>query len=397
MATLAIDDDTTVMQRYGIHPVRGFLPAEDPLQRLPAEYAAWEELGEALPALLAAGRAREAVAALPLLDPRSLATEAEWERAMLLLSYFGHAYVFAAPPVSRHIPAPVAVPWHAVAEQVRRPPVLTYASYILRNWRRLDPAGPIALENLARPQHFLGGMDEDWFGMIHIAIEAQAGPGLYALLVAQDGVAAGDVALVTAQLGILAQSIVDMLAVLNRTPEKCDPYIYYNRVRPYLSGWQDNPALPDGMLYDGVAAYNGQPQFFRGGSGAQSAIIPAIDDALGLVFDDNPFGRYMRSLREYMPPPHRAFIELMRQRHAIRAFVKRRARSEPALVAAYNHCLEVSVAFRQDHFKYAARYIHAQSQRDPANSTEIGTSGTPFMAFLRQHVSEVRQHLITKK
>ncbi len=396
MTARAIDDTHAIMQRYGIHPVRGFLPAADPLVRLPAEYAAWDELGAALPALLAAGQARTAIAALPLLDPQSLTTEAAWERAMLLLAYFGHAYVFAAPPVSTHIPAPVAVPWHAVAQHVQRPPVLTYASYILHNWQRLDPAGPIALENLVRPQHFLGGMDEDWFGMIHIAIEAQAGPGLYALIVAQDGVAAGDVALVTAQLGILAHAIVAMLAVLNRTPEKCDPYIYYHRVRPYLSGWLDNPALPDGMLYDDVAPYAGQPQFFRGGSGAQSAIIPAIDDALGLVFNDNPFGRYMRSLRDYMPPPHRAFIELMRQRPAIRAFVKRRATQAPALVAAYNHCLDVSVAFRQDHFKFAARYIHAQSQRDPANSTEIGTSGTPFMAFLKQHVGEVRQHRITK-
>lgn len=388
------DPVASILHRYDIDPQHGFLPHDDPIARLPEGYEAWEDLAAQLPDLLAAGQARAAIAALPLLDPAPLATEAERERALMLLCYFGHAYVFAAAPVATHIPAHVAIPWVALAEMVRRPPVLTYASYILHNWRRLDPTKPITLENLARRQHFLGGMDEAWFGMIHIAIEAQAGPGIYALVAAQEAVRAGDVDAVARNLDQVTASIEAMLEVLRRTPERCEPYIYYHRVRPYLSGWQDNPALPDGMIYDGVAEYAGKPQFFRGGSGAQSAIIPAIDDALGLVFNDNPFGRYMKSLRMYMPPQHRAFINLMRRRPAIRPFVQQHATTAPALAEAYNRCIDISVVFRQDHFAYAARYVHAQSQRDAANSTEIGTSGTPFMAFLRQHVGEVRAHRI---
>ena len=33
---------------------------------------------------------------------------------------------------------------------------------------------------------------------------------------------------------------------------KCDPYIYFNRVRPYIHGWKNNPALPQGLIYTGV-------------------------------------------------------------------------------------------------------------------------------------------------
>ena len=39
---------------------------------------------------------------------------------------------------------------------------------------------------------------------------------------------------------------------MNRMPEKCDPFIYYNRVRPYIFGWKNNPATPDGVIYEGV-------------------------------------------------------------------------------------------------------------------------------------------------
>jgi indoleamine 2,3-dioxygenase len=32
--------------------------------------------------------------------------------------------------------------------------------------------------------------------------------------------------------------------------EKCDPYIYYQRVRQPMSGWRNNPDLPDGLVYE---------------------------------------------------------------------------------------------------------------------------------------------------
>lgn len=34
--------------------------------------------------------------------------------------------------------------------------------------------------------------------------------------------------------------------------EKCDPAVFYKRIRQYLSGWNNNPALPDGLIYEGI-------------------------------------------------------------------------------------------------------------------------------------------------
>src|SRR5262249_58734422 len=101
------------LQPSPVPPGRGFLPREDPLQRLPASHAAWDELGRELPRLLAAGRARATIEQLPVLDTSGLSVR-ELERAMMLLSFFGSAAVWETwriQPGSR-IPRGVAVPWH---------------------------------------------------------------------------------------------------------------------------------------------------------------------------------------------------------------------------------------------------------------------------------------------
>jgi len=383
------------LAQYDVDATRGFLPLIDPLTQLPPAFAAWEDLTRQIPSLLAAGRLRQTLAQLPLVDATALTSAAERERAMLLLAYLGHAYVFGETPVAARLPAAIAVPWHLVAEQLGRPPVLSYASHILNNWRRFDGAQPITLANLARSTHFLGGMDEDWFGMIHIAIEAQAGPGIAALVAAQEAAMHANSDRLSHELTVVADTLGAMLAVFARITERCDPAIYALRIRPFLSGWQDNPLLPDGVRYEGVAAFADQPQYFRGGSGAQSAIIPAFDEALGVAFDDNPFGKYMHSLRIYMPPRHRAFIAALRARPSIRAYVEQQRHRERALVADYNRCLTELARFRREHLRFTAQYLHPPQQSGGPAPIEIGTGGTPFMAYLKQHAREVTEHLIS--
>src|SRR5258708_2154753 len=76
-----------------VQPRRAFLPVTDPLSRLPEQYGVWDETACELPKLLAAGQARRVLERMPMLDPRALTTEAEKERALGLLSVFGHAAV----------------------------------------------------------------------------------------------------------------------------------------------------------------------------------------------------------------------------------------------------------------------------------------------------------------
>ena len=93
----------------------------------------------------------------------------------------------------------------------------------------------------------------------------------------------------------------DINAIFDRMPESCDPYIYFNRVRPYIHGWKDNPALPDGIVYEGVAETGGRPQAFRGQTGSQSSIVPSMDALFGIGHEDDPLKAFLDDLHAYRP------------------------------------------------------------------------------------------------
>ncbi|HVH13272.1 MAG TPA: hypothetical protein VM759_09485 [Longimicrobium sp.] len=377
---------------FDVHPVRGFLPETDPARRLPDAFAPWEELAGELDKHLIAGTARRAIHALPQLDPSSIDDPGNVARAMLLLSYFGHAYVWGEKQAADRIPANLAVPWHAAAERLGRPPVLSYASHALNNWRRLDPDGPVALGNIARLENFLGGADEDWFVLVHVDIEGRAGPAMEAIVEGQAAVARDDGAALEVHLATIADVLAQMLATLSRMPEQCDPYIYYTRVRPFIFGWKDNPALPQGVSYEGVPAYT-TPQTFRGETGAQSSIVPSIHAALGISYTSDPLRDHVLELRDYMPPRHRAFIAHVEQGPSIREFVQQQERGGP-LVSLYNECVAGVHRFQEKHLEYAGRYIHAQAQRSTGNPVDVGTGGTPFMRYLKKHSDDLNAYLL---
>jgi len=382
------------LARYEINLERGFLPSPDPLDRLPGEFAAWEAAARELPKLLVTGRVRALIERLPVLDAQRLAQDRERRRAMLLLSFLGHAYVWGEKTTTVRLPACIAVPWYEVSRQLGRPPVLSYASYALDNWRRVDSKSPIALGNIVLQQNFLGGQDEEWFILVHVGIEARAGPLLAAILNAQRAVAGEQPEELEKQLLAMANTIEEIHEILLRMAEHCDPYIYYHRVRPYLHGWSNHPALPQGLVYEGVDAYRGRPQQFRGETGAQSSLVPSLDAALGIAHREDMLNRYLVEMRHYMPPAHRTFIESVEQGSSIRQFVVANKSRRSSLRDVYNACVLWLERFRSVHLEYAKNYIQKQSQRGTRNPADVGTGGTPFIPYLRKHRDETSKHLI---
>lgn len=382
------------LKNYSIDPVRGFLPAKDPLQRLPQPFADLDQIGAQLPKLLVAGQVKTAVSRLKLSNISILTKAEQLERAMMLLSFIGHAYVWGDLTPPANLPANLAVPWHAVASRLGRPPVLSYASYALHNWRRIDAQGPIALGNIALLQNFLGGVDEEWFILVHIDIEAKAAPLLSGLAAAQRQALRRKVKDLAKTMHAVAANFSSLHAVLARMPEWCDPYIYFNRVRPYIHGWKNHPQLPDGLIYDGVTEYAGRPQRFRGETGAQSSIVPALDGLLDVAHKDDPLRPYLLEMQDYMPPGHRAFIHACEIGPSLRASVIEFKNREPALKTAYNECIDWLEKFRSLHLDYADRYIYRQSQVHESNPSRVGTGGTPFIDYLRKHRDETGEHRI---
>ena len=383
---------------YEISAEQGFLP-QDPREDL-TDCVALNHLGHELPKLLSARTVRRYIGEQRQLLPSIPATwrTEDHRAAMRILSFAGHAYVWEVPdqPVAT-LPAQLAKPWYDVAQKLGRPPVLSYASYALDNWRRLDRTQRIQLDNIVLLQNFLGGLDEEWFIVVHIQIEREAGPALAGLLQAMNGAAEDREDEVLLGLNALASAQTAMRDTLLRMKERCDPYVYYNRVRPYIHGWKNSPTLPNGLVYEDVKAYAGQPQQFRGETGAQSSIVPCLDAGLGIAHAPDPLTVYLQEMRDYMPLHHRAFLEALERttdnlhRPILSGYVRDRKFRSPDLWTAYCVCIDLLAQFRQIHIGYADSYIYRQHQAHESNPTAVGTGGTPFMTYLQKHLDETKQ------
>ncbi|MEM7080494.1 MAG: indoleamine 2,3-dioxygenase, partial [Pseudomonadota bacterium] len=335
---------------------------------------------------------------LPLIDPRDwvdAADEPVLRMAMLRYSFLTQAYVWGEPEAPHALPAQLAVPiWH-LAQALGQQPLLPYSSYALDNWAKIDADGDFGFDNIHVLQSFLGGQDEAWFILIHVAIEATAGgildriPAL--LRVTQEG----DLVRVASLLLEMVEVYEEINAIFERMGERCDPYVYFHRVRPFIHGWRDNPALGKGLIYDGVAQTRGLPQTFRGQTGSQSSIVPTMDALLGVGHAADPLRNYLDELHFYRPVEHRAFIDAVRERSGVRHFVASAPGAQgQAARDAYNALIEQVAAFRSQHLRYAASYINKQSHGGRGNDSEVGTGGTPFMKYLRKHRTETAAMLL---
>ena len=371
---------------YQIDPERGFLPTPDPLSQLPPPFAAWDALSAALPTLLLTGRLWTAVSQLPLLDTDQLNDEHELERAMMILSAVGGAYVWGGPEPNLCLPPGLAVPWWRVAERLDRPPITAHASLVLHNWRRLDSERPITPENLALNQPFLGGLDESWFFLLTVAIEAAGAPAIPALLAVQAGIKAAYPTTVIEHLQRVADRLAAMTALLARMPEQCDPYIFFHRVRPFVASWPE-----PGVVYTGVSE---KAKLFAGGSAAQSSLLQAIDAGLGVAHEDEKTRPFLLEMRRYMPPAHRRFVADLAAGPALRPFVQAHQQSHPRLADIYNLCLHKLADFRKLHLEISVRYILHQA---PDEAAAKGTGGTSFVPFLSQARKETKEAVIGKQ
>lgn len=383
------------LEDYDVSRECGFLPTSSPASaQLPKTFAQVQKTALLLPKWLTNGKIRQAIEGMPEVDvDQEKLDDMELRRAMQIYSFLTHAYVWGEPMAAKILPRNIAVPFYKVARQIGRLPILSYASYALDNWVRINQSEPIAIGNIMLVQNFLGGLDEDWFILVHIEIEAKASPALAAISTILEGITRNDPTAVLNALEDIKDSWVNINATMSRMTERCDPYIYYHRVRPYIHGWKNNPTLPEGLIYEGVEAYGSKPQQFRGETGAQSAIVPTMDALFNIAHKPDPLREYLMEMRDYMPPKHRAFVEEVEKRSTLRNFVENHLERVPELKQSYNNCISLIEKFRTKHLEFASRYINQQTAKTNKNS-DIGTGGTPFMRYLKKHRDESSYHLL---
>lgn len=387
------------IEDYDISASRGYLaPYEMGDVTLPEAFAPIVLAGAQLSGIITSGRCRKFLKQLPEVDMKAhidKLSDAQLRMLMVYYSFIMQAYVWGEAEAAKILPRNIAVPYCILAEKIGQFPLLPYSSYTLDNWRKLDPKGDVTLDNIATIQNFYGGVDENWFILVHVEIEAKAGRALAAIPALIEAVNARDAAKVKAGLTEIRQSWDQINPVFDRMPEKCDPYIYYHRVRPYIHGWKGNPALPEGLIYEGVEKYAGKPQSFRGQTGSQSSIVPTMDALLGISHENDPLREFLDELHQYRPPRHRQFIEEVQKRSTLRSFVAESGDAE--MIGIYNDIIEHVQKFRTRHLEYAAKYINMQARDSEGNPVDIGTGGTPFMKYLKKHRDESIDHSLPVK
>ena len=355
---------------------RGFLPEADPLTRFPAdsELAALDEIGRDLPSRLHDRGFRTYARELAIPTWRATGDAAEDLRALRLyylrVGFLASGYVNQVGEAPATVlPHNLAVPLCDACDRLGRPPILSYDGYALYNWKRFAPRGPIALGNLDTVQNFVHLYDEHWFILVHVEIEAIAAEILAAIAEVHAGLDATGDADMDAALTTIAGALRRQTAVLRRIPEKMDPALYYRTFRPYIRFFEN-------VTYQGVAR---APLDYRGESGAQSGVIPAVVAFLKIAHRPTLLTDHLADMRRYMPADHRALLAEIEARPSVR---------ERADRYAFNAALDALAEFREVHHGWAREYIDRWVD-DPR-----GTGGTPYMRWLAQLIDETRAYRI---
>ena len=377
-----------------------FLPTKEPLKSYRTNSRSLKKIAEvasSLPKLLLTNKVQITIDSLnkKAFSINKILKEKnndEINLAMSHLSFIAHAYIWGGHKPQPLLPEVIAEPWVKLANYLGRPPILSYASYCLDNWYKINKHEPISLNNVALINNFLGGVDEDWFVTIHVCIEDAASGAVDAAYKISHLDKNNSVNDFLSQLKQIRKSLIKVNDIFSKMPQKCDPYVYYHRVRPYIFGTKDNPDLKKGLIYENQ--YDNKPQFFRGETGAQSSIIPFLDGALGIGHTNDNLKHYLNEMRDYMPPKHRKMIEKVENKSQAKEIILK----SKLLTKEYNHCVEEIRKFRAQHLEYAATYIHKQAQVKSdvgtGGSVVRGTGGTPFMKYLKKHRDETANQKI---
>ncbi|KAF9731017.1 hypothetical protein PMIN06_003655 [Paraphaeosphaeria minitans] len=395
----------------------GFLPEEAPLKRLPqACYQPWEQIIEELPNLIEKQQIRDKVDALPVLHATQLSSEAEWQRACSILALIAQGYIWTGPEPSQRLPPAITVPFLQTSEHLEVPPIATYATLNLWNWRI-----PQGVEDITQPDSLValqtatGTDDESWFLIISCAMEARAGPLIDRLLGAMEAVEFNDISTIIDALEYFKQGLEEIGRLLERMDERCNPQAFYHTIRPFLAGSMNMEAagLTNGVFYD-EGDGKGSWRKYRGGSNGQSSLLQFFDAVLSV--NHSRSGGFHPEMRKYMPGPHRRFLDDIEAIANIRSFVVSQE-SNVALTGAFNDAVKALGAFRDKHIALVTRYIVIPSRmpnpergvirKDIASaSTKMaleaqtqelrGTGGTKLIPFLRTSRDETSETAVER-
>ena len=226
----------------------------------------------------------------------------------------------------------------------------TYAGVCLWNFKPIFPDEPVdTLDNVATLVTFTGSLDESWFYLVSVAIEARGAPVISEMLAAiadhrdrhLDSVvhqhlgheagnrgdeveraveprhpAGGQARFLPAPIAEQARRRVHATHARRVEIAQHDVrplHVFYHRIRPFLAGSKNmaDAGLPNGVIYEDGTGKDVYRQF-SGGSNAQSSLIQFFDIVLGVEHRPTGEKRVESSESEEgtAPPAKHNFIQV---------------------------------------------------------------------------------------
>ncbi|XP_040906568.1 indoleamine 2,3-dioxygenase 2-like [Toxotes jaculatrix] len=390
------------LDAFDISEELGFL-LEEPLTDLPDYYRAWLDLANNLTHLIESCQLRDLVHKMPVLSPHLLSNHRELRLAHLALGFISMGYVWQE---GQHAPAEIlpkalALPFWLVSRRLGLPPILTYADSVLANWKLRDPTVDMEIGNMDLIFSFPGGESCRGFFIVSLLVEMAASSGIMGVLEVMHAMKIPDHNRIQEGLAKVTQSLKKMKETFKLMHNHVDPTAFHGTLRIFVSGWRDNPMLPNGLLYEGVSK---EPIFLSGGSAAQSSAIQCFDALLGIQHEDET-GAFLTRMRDYMPPAHRQLIETLSVLPPLRDFILSQHSSD--LYQAYNSCVSALVDLRSYHLSAVAKYIvvpgnQARTMGCPLRGVgtvlnATGTGGSSVIVFLKSVRNTTQKALILER
>lgn len=390
---------------FSVGPENGFMPRQRPLLELPAQFADLDTILKDMPielpgnrqGLLATGGLRDAVLkrltlhdVTSVLQDNRLTTALFRDYSVLASAYLlepSHLYMMATGKYGEardHLPASIAVPLCKLAKHLDTFPFLDYAqAYALNNWSKVDESKPMDWKNIQTFRKFQGGVDEQGFIIVHIAMANHTRKQVTAAQEVILGAGTGNIDRLTDGLNAHADFLKQILEVFVDMWNASSPKKYLG-FRTFIMGITGNSDIfPRGVLYEGVDKI---PKSFRGETGAQDSIIPSTDNLLQMSYPQNKLVEYLMELRDYRPKDHRAYVEWVKQA-AIKAAVKDTAHSTSRSSLALLRNLDFVQQMRSQHWSMTKQYIIKNTKHPKA------TGGTPITTWLPNNLGSTLEYM----
>ncbi|KAH8822963.1 Indoleamine 2,3-dioxygenase [Flagelloscypha sp. PMI_526] len=379
---------------FSIDPLTGFVPSTQPLPRLGADWEQWEatldkgsngkihladETGLDNQERSYSKTWRIAVSAMPLLSVEKLTGVRSLRRAHLVLASITHLYVHSLPPEEPVIiPESLGIPFLKICNALSHPPTLTFSDSSLYNWAPIvDTDGFVpSIDNLRCQTLASGTSDEDHFHLVSTRIEMRGAEALQLIRLILDDIHEAKPSAITNHLETLASVIPELRKLLLTMKEGCNPDVFYNQIRPWLSG--SNAARK--WVFEGLDKHGlEEPTKLGGATAAQSALFHALDIFLGTDVETSAnVQKMLEGMREYMPRPHREFLSYLKKTSLpLRTFVQNHAENVK-LVEAYNATVMAMKEFRDAHFVIVTMYVISparKAQKEKEVKSQGGTQG----------------------